>query len=83
MSRLIPPVFLFALLLLDVACGDDNPTGPGTDPDATIIFVSNRSGVSQIYRMTPEGADVTALTDNTAGATLHDPAWSPDGAKIA
>ena len=49
----------------------------GTD----IVFVSGRGGGNpQVYLMS-EGGDAQRLTDGTGDAT--NPAWSPDGTKIA
>ncbi|MEW5872165.1 MAG: DUF4352 domain-containing protein [Chloroflexota bacterium] len=46
-----------------------------------IAFVSNREGNQDIYVMEPDGSNVTRLTVYKADET--DPAWSPDGRKIA
>lgn len=52
---------------------------PGTN--GKIAFVSTRDGNSEIYSMNADGNAVTRLT-NDAG-TDGDPAWSPDGKRIA
>jgi Tol biopolymer transport system component len=54
----------------------------GWSPDgATILFVSNRDGLDQVYLMGEDGSSVRRLTD--VGSTNNMPAWSPDGARIA
>jgi Tol biopolymer transport system component len=72
------------------------PVGTGTDsgrwgtwwaravpPSARgkIAFVSDRDGNNEIYTMEPDGTAQTNLTNHPAYDT--DPAWSPDGTKIA
>ena len=51
------------------------PTGPGM-----IVFVSNRDGNREVYKMNPDGSGQTRLTNNSADD--YQPAWSPDGRKI-
>ena len=46
-----------------------------------IAFVSDRDGNSEIYVMNPNGGGQTRLTNNPAEDI--DPAWSPDGRRIA
>ena len=46
-----------------------------------IAFVSNRDGNQEIYVMDTSGANLVNLTNNPAND--RDPAWSPDGSKIA
>src|SRR4051794_4620237 len=46
-----------------------------------IAFSSNRDGDYEVYVMNADGASVSQLTHNSAGD--FQPAWSPDGAKIA
>jgi Tol biopolymer transport system component len=46
-----------------------------------ILFSSTRTTNGDIYAMNPDGTGVVQLT-STAGADVQ-PAWSPDGAKIA
>ena len=45
-----------------------------------IAFVSNRSGVPQIYLMKADGSGVQQITDIADGACQPD--WSPDGLRI-
>ncbi len=64
------------------ASGDD--IGPSWSPTTTgkIAFASNRvGGQFDIFTMTTSGAGVTRIT--TEPRTDFDPAWSPDGTKIA
>ena len=51
---------------------------PGTN--GVIIFRSHTSGTDQIYRLNGDGS-WTALTGDSNGS--EDPAWSPDGKRIA
>ena len=50
-------------------------------PNGLIAFSSTRDGNSQIYSTTRTGLTVTRLTSNAASDT--DPAFSPDGTRIA
>jgi TolB protein len=47
-----------------------------------IVFLSDRTGVSQVYLMNPDGSDVQQLTDDSL-VKDEVPDWSPDGAQIA
>ena len=46
-----------------------------------ILFTSTRTGHGDIYSIARDGSGVTRLT--TSGAPDTEPAWSPDGSKIA
>ena len=48
--------------------------------DTSIVFMSERSGVAEIYRMNPDGTQVRQLTEGPQDA--NHPAWSPDGQQI-
>ncbi len=64
--------------------------GPFWSPDGTkVVFVSQRDGNSEVYRMNADGSDVRNLTNHPApddlfGASVDTPVspWSPDGGKI-
>jgi Tol biopolymer transport system component/CxxC motif-containing protein (DUF1111 family) len=61
----------------------DGDFQPSWSPDGTkIAFSSTRTGVAQIFTMTPIGTDVTNISNNPI---VNDrmPAFSPDGTKIA
>ncbi len=58
-----------------------NDSLPSFSPDgSTIVFVSNRTGVQQIYSMTATGGNIQQLTDDPSPS--HRPNWSPDGTRI-
>jgi hypothetical protein len=53
-----------------------NCLGPGT---STLLFASDRTGKSRLYRIQDDGSGLTNLTPSI---TAFDGDWSPDGAKI-
>ena len=68
-------IALSSLLLPGAAGG----AFPGTN--GRIAFVSDRDGNQEIYISNPDGSDPLRLTDTRPNDT--DPAYSPDGSKIA
>jgi Tol biopolymer transport system component len=59
----------------------DAPAAAVAPLDNQIVFVSDRDGSRNIYRMEADGAEPTPLTDRDADATA--PAIAPDGSRIA
>jgi Tol biopolymer transport system component len=56
---------------------------PDWSPDGRIAFQSNRDGNFQIWVMNGDGTGVMQLTRTDGCVRNLDPAWSPDGTKIA
>ena len=60
--------------------GSEN--SPAFSPDGrSVLFSSDRSGVSQIYRCDREGSGATEVT-KLFGVLVGSPVWSPDGQKV-
>ena len=79
-------LILVSLFFLFTACDENNPAEPEAEPafnfnQDLIAFRSNRDGQEEIYLVTPDGTASTNITKNLADD--DDPAWSPDGSKIA
>ena len=61
----------------------DGDFTPSWSPDGTkIAFSSTRTGVAQIFTMTPIGTEVTNISNDANGQDRM-PTFSPDGMKIA
>jgi len=79
-------LFLMAGWLLAAGCGGSGPAiprppgQPATTP-AQILFVSDRDGHKQIYRMAPDGTRTRRWAASAANDTA--PAWSPDHTRVA
>jgi Tol biopolymer transport system component len=54
---------------------------PSPPARGQIVFVSNRDGNDEVYRINADGTGLQNLTRNPADDSS--PAWSPDGAQIA
>ena len=55
-------------------------TSLAQNTDTSIVFMSQRSGSAEIYRMNPDGTQIRQLTEDPQYA--NQPAWSPDGQQI-
>ncbi|WP_110928139.1 S9 family peptidase [Bacillus massiliglaciei] len=61
--------------------GNFSDTQPRWSPDGTsIVFVSNRSGKQQIWRIAFNGGEARQITDFKRGASQ--PVWSPSGSQL-
>jgi Tol biopolymer transport system component len=69
--------------LTQLTSGSGNNDWPAWSPDGRkLAFISDRTGIEQVYTMRPDGARQTQLTFQPIP---HDqlPDWRPDGRKIA
>jgi gamma-glutamyltranspeptidase/glutathione hydrolase len=58
----------------------DDDLEPSVGPDGTIVFVRGRGGDSDLWTRSPDGGE-RRLTEE--GGAEREPAWSPDGRRIA
>ena len=79
-----------ALWLLDVASGQlrqltfsgKSDNSPRWSPDGSaIVFLSDRDGPAQLYRLSMRGGEAEKLTDRKDAVSAF--RWSPDGTRIA
>ena len=73
-------VLLLAVALV-ATTGRAEATFPGEN--GRIVFASERDGNFDLYTMSSDGDGVRRLTDTKGRVEHHDPAWSPDGGKVA
>lgn len=70
-----------ARTLRTIISDDSNNAGPQFSPDGQrLVFMSNRSGLWQIWVSTADGSNPVQLTFDGGAGT---PRWSPDGRSIA
>ena len=60
---------------------DPGPNGKPPKPEPPIVFVSNRDGNHEIYKMSSLGSNNPDRLTNAAGNDVY-PHWSPDREKI-
>jgi Tol biopolymer transport system component len=59
----------------------ESADGAFPGPNGRLAYESTRDGDSEIFTVNPDGTGETQLTSNSG--TDNQPAWSPDGSKIA
>ncbi len=71
-----------SLLVTTVAMAEPAPRTPGfASNNGKLVFWSTRDGNAQVYAMGADGSAQSNLSGNPAQEM--DPAWSPDGERIA
>ena len=73
--------FLTTVLVLSLLIQPQTVVDGFATPQAKIVFSSTRNGNSEIYVMNSDGGNQVRLTHDPA--IDADPAWSPDGKRIA
>lgn len=76
---------IISLTLFVTSCKkNDNPVSDGGVPSVVgpILFISDKSGSSQLYSMNEDGSGVAQITSDPK-FPIEDAKWSPDGTKIA
>ena len=63
--------------------GVTRATETPAEPQGHIVFISERDGKREIYRMKADGSELTRLTDNGAITVGEGLTWSPDGNYVA
>src|SRR5262245_8055142 len=72
---------VIATLCLSVALASSAAPAPKAGPPRLLVVSSNKDGNWDIYLVNPDTKEVKNITNNKAADT--DPAWAPDGKKIA
>ena len=88
-TNLVQGIYLFELKVTDAGGFFDKDTiqvtvmknPPASYTNSKIVFVSDRDGNNEIYSCNADGSNVIRLTND--GALDRNPAWSPDGTRIA
>ena len=80
LKRKIQACYLCSGLLAFAVCFLLVSASPAQNADTSIVFMSQRSGTAEIYRMDPDGKQIRQLTEEPQYA--NHPAWSPDGQQI-
>jgi uncharacterized protein (TIGR01370 family) len=60
----------------------DNVSLPGAAWNAVnnrIVFASDRADVDDLWRVAPDGTDLSRITTHSSPTTYIEPSWSPDG----
>jgi len=75
---------LLIIIVLTMAECKDNPVDSNKFSAAAgpILFISDKSGTSQLYSMNEDGSNIQQLTNDPNFPIVY-ASWSPDGSKIA